>query len=96
MAPEDSPATKRDLRLLEERLSERMDSQIKASEERLSEHMRDMQTEILKAFMPFQQQVSIRYTALETRQHAVETRFAIVERRLAEIEKKLLLDPPAA
>jgi hypothetical protein len=38
MAPEDTPATKRDIHALEERLLERM---------------RDMQTELLKAFLPY-------------------------------------------
>jgi hypothetical protein len=40
MAPEDAPATKRDIRDLEERLLERM---------------RDMQTELLKAFLRYQE-----------------------------------------
>jgi hypothetical protein len=52
MAPEDSPATKRDIRALEERLLERM---------------RDMQTELLKAFLPYQEQTWLRDSALETR-----------------------------
>jgi hypothetical protein len=52
MAPEDSPATKRDIRALEERLLERM---------------RDMQTELLKAFLPHQEQTRLRDSALETR-----------------------------
>ena len=81
MAPDDAPATKRDVRELEERLLERM---------------RDMQTELLKAFLPYQEQAGLRDSALEARQNAVEARFHTVERRLAEIEKKLLLDPPAA
>jgi len=41
MAPEDTPATKPDIHALEERLLERM---------------RDMQTELLKAFLPYQEQ----------------------------------------
>jgi len=41
MAPEDTPATKRDIHALEERLLE---------------CMRDMQTELLKAFLPYQEQ----------------------------------------
>jgi hypothetical protein len=50
MSPEDSPATKRDIRELEERLLERM---------------RDMQTELLKAFLPAQEQNHLRDSALE-------------------------------
>jgi hypothetical protein len=48
MADEDAPATKKDLR----ELSEQTKKDIQASEERLSEQMRDMQTELLKAFLP--------------------------------------------
>ena len=46
MAPEDTPATKRDIRKLDERLA--------GMEERLLERMRDMQTELLKAFLLYQ------------------------------------------
>ena len=53
MAPEDTPATKRDIHALEERLLERM---------------RDMQTELLKAFLPYQEQTRLRDSALEARQ----------------------------
>jgi hypothetical protein len=52
MAPDDAPATKRDIRELEERLLERM---------------RDMQTELLKAFLPYQEQTRLRDSALEAR-----------------------------
>jgi peptidoglycan hydrolase CwlO-like protein len=44
MAPEDTPATKRDIRELELRIT--------SLEERLLDRMRDMQTELLKAFLP--------------------------------------------
>jgi hypothetical protein len=66
MAPEDAPATKRDVRGLEERLSgidERLngiDERIIGLEERLLERMRDMQTELLKAFLPYQEQAQLR------------------------------------
>jgi hypothetical protein len=59
--------------------------------------MRDMQTELLKAFLPYQEQTRLRDSALEARylirpgnaRHTVEV-------RLSEIEKKLFLNPPAA
>jgi len=51
MADESAPATNNDLWGLAERM--------KASEDRLSEQMRDMQTELLKAFLPWQDQVRI-------------------------------------
>ena len=50
MAGENAPATKKDLRELQERLKAELEERLKASEERLSEQMRDMQTELLKAF----------------------------------------------
>lgn len=50
MADENDPATKKD---------------IQALEERLSEQMRDMQTELLKAFLPWQDQVRIQFRELE-------------------------------
>lgn len=57
MDDENGPATKKDLRELEERLQ--------ATEERLSEQMRDMQTELLKAFLPWQDNVRIQFRELE-------------------------------
>jgi hypothetical protein len=85
MAPEDTPATKRDLSGMEERLLERM---------------RDMQTELLKAFGPWQENVQVRVRQLEVTggnsDAAMKARMDTVERRLAEIEKRLLLNPPAA
>lgn len=57
MADENAPATKRDLREMEDHLSERMKKDLQALDERLSEQMRDMQTELLKAFLPWQDNV---------------------------------------
>lgn len=69
---------------------------LEAMESRLTERMRDMQTELLKAFLPFQQEAGLRHSAVEVRMNGVEQRQAILENRLAEIEKRLLLNPPAA
>ena len=102
MAPEGGPATKRDIRKLEVRLTgvdERLtglDERLAGMEERLLERMRDMQTELLKAFLPYQEQTRLRDAALEARQAALEGRFHTVEGRLVEIEKRLFLNPPAA
>src|ERR1039457_1688884 len=96
---ENAPATKRDLALvtkdlaaLETRLDVRMDS--------LSEQMRDMQTELLKAFLPWQDQVRMQFRELEVNTgnsvSTVKERMNILERRLLESEKRLLLNPPAA
>jgi hypothetical protein len=102
MAPEGGPATKRDIRKLEVRLTgvdERLtglDERLAGMEERLLGRMRDMQTELLKAFLPYQEQKRLRDAALEARQAALEGRFHTVEGRLVEIEKRLFLNPPAA
>ncbi len=100
---ENAPATKKDLAALETRLDLRMGSlsdEMHALEERLSEQMRDMQTELLKAFLPWQQDVKIQFCELEVNTGnsvtAVKERMNILERRLWEIEKRLLIDPPAA
>lgn len=60
------------------------------------EQMRDMQSELLRAFIPAQRQIETRQTVVETRIGGVEERQHIIEQRLMEIEKKLLLNPPAA
>jgi hypothetical protein len=88
MAPEDAPATKRDIKKLEDRLA--------GVEERLLRQMGDMQTELLNIFLPFREETRARNAAMEARQAAIEARFHTVEGRLGQIEKKLLLDPPAA
>jgi hypothetical protein len=75
---------------------DRIDRTLHQLEERLIEQMRDMQTELLKAFLPFREQTDLREQTLETRQNTLEARQSSIERRLSEIEKKLLLNPPAA
>ena len=81
---------------VEARLTETVAEVVDRAEARLIERMRDMQTELLKAYLPAQEQGRVRDTALEARNTAVELRVASVEGRLAEIEKKLLLNPPSA
>ena len=81
----------------------RMEVELKAdmgrTEDRLIEKMRDMQTELLRAFGPFQEVVNLRIRTVEANTSndsvAVKARLDIVERRLFQIEKKLLLDPPS-
>ena len=87
----DAPATKRDLAELKHELDDRFE----ATENRLLEAIRDAQTEILKAFFPFQESVTIRFRSNATTQEALDARMDVLERRLAEIEKRLLM-PPAA
>jgi hypothetical protein len=107
MEPDEAPATKRDLRELEERLTARFDGQLEQMEERLrnmhgelQEQMRDMQTELLRAFQPWQDNTRIQFQELKVNTgnsvQAITQRMDIMERRLLEIERKLLLNPPAA
>ncbi|MGA3017134.1 MAG: hypothetical protein ABSF62_08445 [Bryobacteraceae bacterium] len=88
----DLAAVKKDLAALETRLDVRMDS--------LSEQMRDMQTELLKAFLPWQRDVRIQFRELEVNTgnsvQAIKERMDILQHRLQEIEKRLLMNPPAA
>ena len=66
----------------------------------LQEQMRDMQTELLKAFLPWQENVHIQFRELEVNTGnsvvSIKDRMNIIERRLGQIERKLLLDPPVA
>ena len=68
--------------------------------ERMAELIRDAQTEILKAFFPFQESFSVRFRKLEADSSntdaAMSQRMHVIESRLQEIEKKLLMNPPAA
>ncbi len=81
---------------MEGRLQQGLKQDMTEMEARLIERMRDMQTELLKAYLPAQQQSQIRDNLLEARGAAVESRVAIVEGRLLEIEKRLMMNPPAA
>jgi len=77
-----------------------VDQRFTSLEERLIEQMRDMQTELLRGFGPWQEGIQTRMAELElaarTGEGAIKKRMEIVERRLWEIEKKLLMNPPAA
>jgi hypothetical protein len=108
---DDRPATKRDLEQLKTELMAEVDRKLaglKAELEQkmddkfaaLQEMIRDNQTELLRAFLPFQEAVSVRFRHLETtvsnNDLAVKMRMDYLERRLMEVEKKLFLEPPAA
>jgi len=70
-----------------------LDQRMHASEERLIEKMRDMQTELLKGFESFSAGQTIRLRKVEADQSnldaALSGRVSIVEKRLLEIELKL-------
>jgi hypothetical protein len=94
---DDQPVTRTELR---ETLEAALAAQRSEIIDELTEVIRDSQTEILKAFLPYQEASSIRFRAVEAKlsntDAGISERMAILERRLQEIEKKLLLNPPAA
>ena len=102
--PADAPATKRDLAEfgahLEARLEASLEVRLTEVKARLSEQIRDVQTELLKAFLPWQDYVRIQFRELEVNTgnsvQSVKERMSVIERRLGEIEMRLLLNPPAA
>ena len=75
-----------------------MDTRLNATEERLVEKMRDMQTEILRGFGSWSEGQTVRVTKLES-EHSIlndssTRRIALLEQRMFEIEKRLLMEPP--
>jgi len=74
-----------------------LSSQFKPLEERLTETMRDMQTELLKGFRAFSEGQTIRLRKVEADQSnldaAMSGRMNVVEGRLLEIELKLGIQP---
>src|ERR1017187_8526263 len=110
---ENAPATKKDVAVVAEDVAvvekdvaavakdvAAVRRDLAASEERLSEQMRDMQTELLKAFLPWQRDVKIQFRELEVNTgnsvQAIKERMDILQHRLQEIEKPFLRTPPAA
>jgi hypothetical protein len=94
------PATKQDLgevegRLraemgeLEGRLETRLRAEIKSSEEHVIETMRDIQTELLKAFYGFTESNRQRVAQLEGNQGAIITRIGVLEDRMTDLERKV-------
>src|ERR1017187_7869147 len=96
---EDVAAVKEDVAVLKGDVAA-VRKDLAASEDRLSEQMRDMQTELLKAFLPWQRDVKIQFRELEVNTgnsvQAIKERMDILQHRLQEIEKRLLMNPPAA
>jgi predicted translin family RNA/ssDNA-binding protein len=63
-ADQNAPATKKDLAAVTEDVAA-IKKALAAVEDRLSEQVRDMQTELLEAFFPWQQDVKIQFRELE-------------------------------
>jgi len=73
------PSTRQDLLDLEERLGGRM----LGLEERLTESMRDMQTEVLRAFHDWARPTELKLRSLP----AIEERLGLLEERISRIER---------
>jgi hypothetical protein len=77
IAPEDRPATQRDLAAAEQR-----------TVDRLTEVMRDMQTEILKGLASFAKGNFARFHSIESTQSDVNIRLAALEERVMYLETR--------
>ena len=93
-----APASKADLAALETRIKAdiaQIRTDLAEREDRLTEAMRDGQTEVLKAFYGFVETIQARFKAQDDTEAGIKSRLTLVEGRLIEIEKKLNM-PPAA
>ena len=86
-----APATKGDLEELRAEIRNDM-TELRAG---LTEQMRDMQTEMLRAFYSYAQRADAKLKEGEIADFTIRQRVTVVESRLTEIEKRLNL-PPAA
>ena len=78
--PEDSrPATKQDIN----ELREQMGGQIAEIREHLVEQMRDMQTEVLRAFHDWARPVEIKLRAIPP----IDERLGLIEERVSRLER---------
>jgi predicted phage-related endonuclease len=97
-----TPATKADLADLKAELKAEIKAdlaEIKADlaerEDRLTEVMRDVQTELLKSFYGFMETIQIRFKEQDDTEAGLKRRLTVLEGRILEVEKRLNM-PPAA
>jgi hypothetical protein len=97
-----SPATKGDLQELAAQLraeSQELGAQLRSESQHivddLREGLRDIQTEMLKAFYSVTQSNQERFRAVEDTESALKKRLAVLEDRMIEVERRLNM-PPAA
>ena len=86
-----APATKQDL----DRLGEQLRSEFQHGSDDLKETLRDVQTELLKAFYAFAQSTDAKLKESEISDMLLRQRLTAVEFRLTEVEKRLNLPPQA-
>ena len=93
-----APATKADLAELKAELAElrtELKLDLAEREDRLTEVMRDVQTELLKSFYGFMETIQIRFKEQDDTEAGLKKRLTVLEGRLLEVEKRLNM-PPAA
>ncbi len=89
-------ATKDDLAAVETRLNERHEmlrAELGHTRENVIETMRDVQTEILKAFYGFAETNSKRLIEIEGNENALRSRVTTLENRVLELERRLNMPP---
>ena len=77
MTEDDKPATRADLK-----------AEIKASEERLSEKMRDIETSLLRAFQHYAVGVTAQFQRLNVSDQTTEVRLSALESRVLDLETR--------
>ena len=88
IAPEDRPATLRDLAAVEGRTAEAIAAAKRQTVEELTEVMRDMQTEILKGLASFAKGNFARFHSVESNQTDLNVRMAALEERVMYLETR--------
>lgn len=80
-------------------VEDRLVGRLEATENRIIERMRDMQTELLRGFENFATSFNARMVKVESNQRTLDEttseRLRAVENRLHEIELRLMKDPAA-
>ena len=99
MDDQNAPATKGDIHQVRDEIHQVRDEVHQVRDEmhqvrdELVETMRDVQTEMLKAFYSYAQSADLRMKDSETMTHGVRERLAVVESRITEIERRLNTPP---
>jgi hypothetical protein len=88
MANGDQPATRQDIEQLRTDL-EQQRSEFHHGFDDLKESMRDVQTEILRAFYGYTQTTDVKLKEAEASDIGLRQRLTAVEERLLEVEKRL-------
>jgi len=65
---------------------------LQAMEARITEQIRDSQTEVIRVMMSFQENNALRLTDCERSDGALRERLGAMDRRMVEIERKLFGD----